>query len=69
VCLHHNYGYFTAGHVDIEEFRCGRKGERHTTCNIVWNMKRDQNIFFLMLNAGHPVCRSPIPFNQIIVDM
>ena len=22
------------GHVDIEEFRCGRKGERHTTCNI-----------------------------------
>ena len=27
-----------------------------------------KNIFFLMLNAGHPVCRSPIPFNQIIVD-
>ena len=25
-------------------------------------------IFFLMLNAGHPVCRSPIPFNQIVVD-
>jgi hypothetical protein len=21
-----------------------------------------------MLNAGHPVCRSPIPFNQIVVD-
>jgi hypothetical protein len=27
-----------------------------------------KNIFFLMLNAGHPVCRSPIPFNQIVVD-
>jgi hypothetical protein len=27
-----------------------------------------RNIFFLMLNAGHPVCRSPIPFNQIVVD-
>jgi hypothetical protein len=26
-----------------------------------------RNIFFLMLNAGHPVCRSPIPFNQIVV--
>jgi hypothetical protein len=24
-----------------------------------------KNIFFLMLNAGRPVCRSPIPFNQI----
>ena len=72
------------GHVDIDEFLCGRKGERHTTCNIVWNMERDQSfwitssehqgtmpkriIFFLMLNAGHPVCRSPIPFNQIVVD-
>jgi hypothetical protein len=21
-----------------------------------------------VLNAGHPVCRSPIPFNQIVVD-
>jgi hypothetical protein len=31
------------GHVDIEEFLCGRKGERHTTCNIVWNMERDQS--------------------------
>jgi hypothetical protein len=39
-------------------------------------MERDQSfwisrddakkfIFFLMLNAGHPVCRSPIPFNQV----
>jgi hypothetical protein len=27
-----------------------------------------KNIFFLMLNAGNPVCRSPIPFNQIVVD-
>jgi hypothetical protein len=27
-----------------------------------------RNIFFLMLNEGHPVCRSPIPFNQIVVD-
>jgi hypothetical protein len=27
-----------------------------------------RNIFFLMLNAGLPVCRSPIPFNQIVVD-
>jgi hypothetical protein len=27
-----------------------------------------RNIFFLMLNAGHPVYRSPIPFNQIVVD-
>jgi hypothetical protein len=27
-----------------------------------------RNIFFLVLNAGHPVCRSPIPFNQIVVD-
>jgi hypothetical protein len=27
-----------------------------------------KNIFFLMLNASHPVCRSPIPFNQIVVD-
>jgi hypothetical protein len=26
------------------------------------------NIFFLMLNAGHPTGRSPIPFNQIVVD-
>jgi hypothetical protein len=26
------------------------------------------NIFFLMLNAGHPVCRSPTLFNQIVVD-
>jgi hypothetical protein len=25
-----------------------------------------KNIFFLMLNAGHPVCRSPIPFNQFM---
>ena len=33
------------GHVDIEEFRCGRKGERHTTCNIVWNMERDQSFW------------------------
>ena len=22
----------------------------------------------IMLNACHPVCRSPIPFNQIVVD-
>jgi hypothetical protein len=27
-----------------------------------------RNISFLMLNAGHLVCRSPIPFNQIVVD-
>jgi hypothetical protein len=27
-----------------------------------------KNIFFLMLNAGHPVCRCSIPFNQIVVD-
>jgi hypothetical protein len=27
-----------------------------------------KNIFFLMLNAGGLVCRSPIPFNQIVVD-
>jgi hypothetical protein len=33
------------GHVDIEEFRCGRKGERHTTCNIVWNMERDHSFW------------------------
>jgi hypothetical protein len=26
-----------------------------------------KNIFFLMLNAGHPLCRSPIPFNQIVI--
>jgi hypothetical protein len=26
------------------------------------------NNFFLIVNAGHPVCRSPIPFNQILVD-
>ena len=31
------------GHVDIEEFRCG-KGKRHT-CNIVWNMGRDQSFW------------------------
>jgi hypothetical protein len=27
-----------------------------------------RNISFLMLNAGHPVCISPIPFNQIVVE-
>jgi hypothetical protein len=33
------------GHVDIEEFLCGRKGEGHTTCNIVWNKERDQSFW------------------------
>jgi hypothetical protein len=28
----------------------------------------DDAKIFLVLNAGHPVCRSPIPFNQIVVD-
>ena len=28
-----------------KEFRCGRKGERHTTCNIVWNMERDPSFW------------------------
>ena len=57
------------------------KGRDTQTYNIVWkgselldNQQRasrddaKRNIFFLMLNAGHPVCRSPIPFNQIVVD-
>ena len=41
------------GHVDIEEFRWGRKGERHTTCNIVWNMERSEllNIYPVTLSS------------------
>jgi hypothetical protein len=26
----------------------------------------NRNILFLMLNAGHPVCRSPIPLYRLI---
>jgi hypothetical protein len=60
------------GHVDIEEFPCGRKhGKGSELLDNQQRASRDaanRNIFFLMLNAGHPVCRSPIPFNEIIVD-
>jgi hypothetical protein len=46
-------------------------------CKLIWILNNEDptirgdaksNIFFLMLNAGHPVCRSLIPFNQIVVD-
>ena len=54
------------GHVDIEEFRCGRKGKRHTTCNIVWNMERDQSFWITSSEhqgqkkyfLSHAQCRS-----------
>jgi hypothetical protein len=46
--------YWYCGHVDIEEFRWGRKGERHTTCNIVWNMERDQSFWtYTHRRMGH----------------